>query len=50
MSKREISTSLGYESISGNIKRCIESLLKENIIELTIPEKPNSKNQKYKLS
>lgn len=49
LSKREISLSLGYESISGNIKRCIESLLKKNIIELTIPEKPNSKNKKYKL-
>ena len=46
-SKTEIATELGYKSISGNIKRAFNELLDKSLIEYTIPQKPNSKNQKY---
>jgi len=50
MSKKEIAMELGYKSITGNLKKAIDNLLKQGLIEYTIPNKPTSKNQKYKLS
>ena len=50
MSKKEIALELGYKSITGNLKKAIDNLLKQGLIEYTIPNKPTSKNQKYKLS
>ncbi|MGL5354479.1 MAG: Fic family protein [Clostridium sp.] len=49
MSKKEIVELLGYKSISGNLKKAIENLLEKDIIEYTIPDKPSSKNQRYRI-
>src|SRR5262249_9405185 len=50
LSKSELSQSLGHKHISGGLKRVIMSLLKQRRIAYTIPEKPNSRLQKYKLN
>ena len=49
MSKKEIIEALGYGIINGNLKRAINRLLKVNIITYTLPNRPNSRYQKYKL-
>lgn len=49
LSKSQIADKLGYKRISGNLKDAIKNLLELKLIELTIPDKPTSKNQKYKL-
>jgi ATP-dependent DNA helicase RecG len=45
-SKKEIADYLGYKTIK-SIKAEIATLLIEEKIEMTIPDKPKSKNQKY---
>ena len=50
MARSEISTNLGHTSVSGHFKRVIRSLMDDGLIEYTIPEKPNSRLQKYKLT
>lgn len=48
-SSSEIFKVLGHSKLSGSIKQSIKNLLNLKIIEYTIPEKPRSKLQKYKL-
>ena len=48
-SKAEISNKLGQKEISGRLNQVIRELLIKEIIEYTIPEKPNSRLQKYRL-
>jgi Fic family protein len=49
LSKAEISNKLGQKEISGRLNQVIREMLKKQIIEYTIPEKPNSRLQKYRL-
>ena len=49
LSKSEIAKKIGLKTVTGYFNRTIRSMLDEGIIEYTIPEKPNSRLQKYKL-
>lgn len=49
-SKREIAEMLGQKSISGSLKKSMASLLKEGLIEPTIPDKPRSRYQRYRMT
>jgi hypothetical protein len=48
-SKAEISNKLGQKEISGRLNQVIRELLRKEIIEYTIPEKPNSRLQRYRV-
>lgn len=50
LSKSEISQALGHKHISGALKKILISLLKQGKIAYTIPNKPNSRLQKYELA
>ncbi len=50
LSKAEISHSLGHKHISGGFKKVLTSLLNEGKIAYTVPEKPNSRLQRYRLT
>ncbi len=47
-SKSEIAKSLGHKSISGAMKKTIAMLLKDDLIAYTLPDKPQSRLQKYR--
>jgi ATP-dependent DNA helicase RecG len=49
LSKAEISSRLGHKKISGQLNKIIRRLLTTQTIEYTIPQKPNSRLQKYDL-
>jgi hypothetical protein len=40
----------GYSTRTGNFKRSIAKLLQLGLLELTIPDKPTSRLQKYRLT
>ncbi|ERI93859.1 hypothetical protein HMPREF1982_01361 [Clostridiales bacterium oral taxon 876 str. F0540] len=50
ISKMELAYGLGYRTVTGNLKKAMENLLSKGVIEYTIPNKPTSRKQKYKLS
>lgn len=50
LSMLEIVHELKLKSKTGSLKRTVNELLTENYIEYTIPEKPNSRLQKYRLT
>ncbi len=50
LSKGKLAKALGQKSVSGGLKKVISKLMEEEMIEWTIPEKPNSSKQKYRLT
>ncbi|WP_394342496.1 Fic family protein [Methanoculleus taiwanensis] len=49
-SKAELSRELGQKEISGQQSKVVRQLLADQLIEYTIPEKPSSRFQKYRLT
>lgn len=50
LGKAEIAQRLGHKSVSGELNKQIKNLLKQQLIERTIPDKPTSSKQKYRLT
>ena len=50
LSRKELAQMLGQGSVSGGLNRAIKKLYENRLIEWTIPEKPNSRNQQYRLT
>jgi Fic family protein len=50
LSRKEIFTAIGMKGDTRAFKRNIEPLLTNGCIEMTVPDKPNSKLQKYRLT
>ena len=50
LSKSEIARQLGLNSVTGALNRTIKKLIKSNDIEYTIPDKSNSRLQKYRIA
>jgi ATP-dependent DNA helicase RecG len=48
-SKSEIAASIGIRGVTGNLNQAVRKLLAEGVIVMTLPEKPNSRLQKYRL-
>ena len=50
MSRFELSSGLGQKKISGQLNKVIRLLMRERSIEYTLPDKPQSRFQKYRLT
>ena len=50
MPKAELSKRLGQKEISGQLNKVVQDLLKNKMIEYTLPDKPTSRLQKYRLT
>ncbi|HMM05893.1 MAG TPA: Fic family protein [Clostridiales bacterium] len=50
LSRKEIFTAIGMSVGSRSFKRHIAPLLTEGFVEMTVPDKPNSKLQRYRLT
>ena len=50
MKRSELARALGHDGVSGALKRTIKALMEKSLIEYTIPEKPSSRLQQYRLT
>lgn len=50
LSKQEILQALGYQTLSGHLKKALQRVTELGLLAYTIPEKPNSRNQKRQLT
>lgn len=50
MSRDDLQTALGLQDRKSFSKRYLKPALNAGLIEMTIPEKPNSRLQKYRIS
>jgi len=50
LGKAEISTHMGQKKVSGQLNKVIRGLIRQGLIEYTLPDKPNSRLQKYRLT
>lgn len=50
LTKAIISAQLGQKKVSGQLNKIIRALVREGVLEYTIPDKPNSRLQKYRLT
>ena len=50
LGKAAIAEAIGHTSVSGELKKQITHLLSLGMIEMTLPENPQSRLQKYRLT
>ena len=50
LSSSEIAAALKHKKLSGNLRKALSRLKQTGLLEFTIPEKPKSKLQKYRLT
>ena len=49
-SKADLSKKLGQKEVSGQLNRVVRQLLAEGMIEYTVPDKPRSRLQRYRVT
>ena len=50
MSKADLSRNLGQKEISGQLNKVVRLLVADRMIEYTLPDKPRSRLQQYRLT
>ncbi|MBI5592821.1 MAG: hypothetical protein HY881_20325 [Deltaproteobacteria bacterium] len=50
LSRSEIAAIIGHKSITRAVRRALNQLMDSGVVEYTIPEKPQSRLQKYRIS